>query len=158
MKLKTQTPLQQTEDLQKRLTVFETAVTALAETTSSGDLTGGHLGLPSFDEFEVLIERKNALLAGMRQYVAELQERIAKLRAMGSHKKLNARSDKPHIQYWEILAQLWIKVSGSVGPKRRQHLCGFLLACTPPTLFSAMTAQELERGAAAFVSYFFRFR
>jgi hypothetical protein len=155
---KSKTPLQQAEYLQKILTAFETAVTTLARTSSDGDLIGGHLGLPTFDQLDVLIQRKNGLRAAMRQYIAELQERIAKLKAMGSRKKLNARSHKAHNHYWEILARLWLKVAGSAGPKRRQHLCRFLLACTPPTLFPDMTAQELEQRSTAFVSYFFRSR
>jgi hypothetical protein len=156
--MKSITPLQQAENLQKILTAFETAVTTLAHTPSDGGLGGGHLGLPTFDQLDVLIERKNALRAAMRQYIAELRERIAKLKAMGSEKKLNARSHKVHNHYWETQALLWLKVTGSAGPKRRQHLCRFLLACTPPTLFPDMTAQELEQRATAFVSYFLRSR
>jgi hypothetical protein len=156
--MKLETPLQRAENLQKILTAFETAVTRLAHTPSDGGLGDGPRGLPTFDQLDVLIERKNALLAAMRQYIAELQERIAKLKAMGSQKKLNARSHKAYNLYWEILARLWLKVTGSAGPKRRQHLCRFLLACTPPTLFPDMTAQELEQRSTTFVSYFFRSR
>jgi hypothetical protein len=152
------TPLQQAEHLQKMLTAFERAVTMLASTARDGGLGGGFLGLPTFDQLDVLIKRRNALLAAMRQYIAELQERIAKLRAMGSYKKLNARSGKAHIQYWEILAPLWLKVTGSVGPKRRRHLCRFLLACTLPTLFPDMTLRDLEQSSKTFVSSFFRSR
>jgi hypothetical protein len=153
---KLKTPLQKAEDLQKTLTAFETAYTALARTSSDGDLCC--LGLPTFDQLDVLIKRKNALRAAMRQYIAELQESIAKLRAMGSQKQLNARSHKAHINYWEILARLWLKVTGSLGPKRRQHLRRFLLSCTPPTLFPDMTVQELEKSSTAFINYFLRSR
>ena len=112
---------------------------------------------PTFDQLDVLIERKNALLAAMRQYIAELQERIAKLKAMGSQKKLNARSHKAYNLYWEILARLWLKVTGSAGPATPTSL-QVLLACTPPTLFPDTTAQELEQRSTTFVSYFFRSR
>jgi hypothetical protein len=77
---------------------------------------------------------------------------------MGSFKKLNARSNKAHYHYWETLAPLWLKFTGNIGPKRRQHLCRFLLACTPPTLFPGMTLRDLEQSSKTFVSSFFRSR
>jgi hypothetical protein len=156
--MKPKTPLQQAKDLQKTLIAFETAFTRLAGTPSDGGLGCGHPGFPTDDEFGVLIGRKKALQATMRQYIAGLQERIAELRAMGSYQRLNARSHKAHNQYWEVLAKLWLKVTGSLGPKRRQHLSRFLLACRPPTLFPEMTEQELEQSLTTFVSYFFRSR
>jgi hypothetical protein len=156
--MKPPTPRQQAEDLQKILTAFETALTMLARTPSDGGLCGGHLGLPTFDKFDVLIERKNTLLAATREYIGGLQESIAKLRAMGNRSAQNARTHKEHYHLWEIVARLWLKVTGSAGPKRRQHLRRFLLACTPPTLYPGMTAQALKQSSSAFVSYFFRSR
>jgi hypothetical protein len=156
--IKLQTPLQEAKKLQKTLTAFQIAITALASTGSDGDLSGGNLGVPTFDLFHVLIQHKKTLLVAMGEYAALLEVEIAMLKAMGSYKELNAISRKPHNQYWEVLALLWLKIAGSVGPKRRQHLCRFLVSCTPPPLFPAMAAQELEHSAAAFADYFFRFR
>jgi hypothetical protein len=155
---KSETPLHQAERLQRTLTAFETALTMLASTHSDGGLRGGHLGFPTFDQFDVLIERKNTLLAAIREYIDGLQESIAKLREMGKRSAENARTHKAHHWYWEVLARLWLKVTGSAGPKRRQHLHRFLLACTPPTLFPDMTTQMLEQSSTAFVNYFFRSR
>lgn len=90
----------------------------------------------------------------MREYIGGLQESITNLRAMRNRSARNALTHKEHYHHWEIPAKLWLKVTGSAGQKRRQHLGRILLACTPPTLYPGMTAQALEQSSSAFVSYF----
>jgi hypothetical protein len=143
------TPKQRAESLRKEVDALDQALAVI-----NPDDVGP--GLPPDDVAHARQKRRTRLRTEMTLEIAERRRYIAKLEAAGSRSKDNARTT--HNDYWELLAKLWRQVAGSAGPKRRQRLGRFLLACTPPSLFADMTQQQLERSAAAFVSNYFRSR
>jgi hypothetical protein len=86
----------------------------------------------------------------MDQYMEELRNRIAELKQSGSSSAENART--VHGDYWNELTRLWMGLTGGLGPKRRQCLGRFLVACTPSWLFPDIPAQELEARIGHFLS------
>jgi hypothetical protein len=148
-KPKPSTPIQRAKKLQKMLVAFENALTMLRRTErpltafericySDDGLTGNQL-------------RQNNMLRDLLTWkVAELRGHIAKLKAKGGNSDKNAAT--MCTDYWRELTRLWNGVTGGSGAKPRQHLRQFLIACTPPTLFPDMTAQELEAKATHFLS------
>ena len=147
--VKAQTPKQYAAKLGDEVAALEKAL-AIIDPTHVGP------GLPTDDELEARINRRHALRAAMTLEIAERRQYIAKLEAKGSRSKDNARTASS--DYWDILEELWLKVTGSAGPKRRQRLRRFLLACTPPDLFPDMTAQKLGQKLDSFKDNFFKSR
>jgi hypothetical protein len=84
------------------------------------------------------------------EHVARLRKRIAELRAMGSPRVENARTR--HNDYWRDLTRLWKGITAEAGPKPRQRLRRFLIACTPLAMFPGMTAQQLRGKVDGFIS------
>ena len=143
------TPKQYAGKLQEEVIALEKAL-AMIDPTSVAP------GLPTDDKLEARINRRHALRAAMTLEIAERRQYIAKLEAEGSSSKYNARTT--YNGYWDELAKLWLKVTGNAGPKRRQHLRRFLIACTPPDLFPDMAAQELGQKLDSFINNFFKSR
>jgi hypothetical protein len=147
------TSIEQAKNLQKQLTAIENAIETIYRTETAYPKSVFQVGLEVPEALLTALPPK-PVLAAMWRYRDELQDRIAKLRAMGSRRDQNARTQ--HNDYWFELARLWRVVTNSAGKFRRQHLRRFLLACTPLTLFPDMTARELERKVDSFVARFFR--
>lgn len=139
--LKPKTPKQIAKEVQEEVAEFEKVL----------DLNARNL--PTFDELDARIERRKTLQAAIAEEIAERRAYLDKLEAAGSRSAENART--VYNDYWQILARLWLKATGSAGPLRRKRLGRFLLACTPSRLFD-MDTQKLEQSVTAFVSNFFR--
>jgi hypothetical protein len=146
--MRLRTPKQAAGKLRDKVAALENAL-AMVNPTDIGP------GFATDDELEARINRRHALRAAMMVEIAEWRKYIAKLEAEGSSSKHNARTASS--EYWSILAKLWLKVTGSAGSKRRQHLRRFLLACTAPDLFPEI-AQQLEQKVDSFISNFFKTR
>lgn len=143
------TPKQYAGKLQEEVIALEKALSMI-------DPTSVAPGLPIDEVLDARVKRRHALRAAMTMEIAERRQYITKLEAEGSSSKFNARTT--FNGYWDELAKLWLKVTGSAGPKRRQRLRRFLLACTPPDLFPDMTAQELGQKLGSFINNFLKSR
>jgi hypothetical protein len=146
------TPKQLAAKWQKELTKLRSAIDAVA-TFKFYDAPPPWL--PVSDRTRARIATYDVVRSAMADIIAEWQQRIDMLTTTDSLSSANAR--KPHIRYWKVLTRVCLKVTGSVGPKRRQRLRRFLLACTPPDLFPE-TAQELEQKLDSFINNFFKSR
>jgi hypothetical protein len=129
------TPAQVAERWEKTLRAFEAACSMQERMAIDNDYYSGDENLEDSAVFE---------------HVARLRKRIAKLRAMRSPRFENAHTR--HNDYWRELTRLWLGITGNAGPLRRKALAGFLLACTPPTMFPDMTAQALRQKIDGFIS------
>jgi hypothetical protein len=144
------TKIQQAERCEQELAAFRNALATLVRSYNADgdDLTE--------DQRLKRVGTNTALASALTKKIAERQERIVELRAMGSSSAHNARTVLG--DYWRKLAPLWLAIVGSTGPKRQQHLRRVLFACTPQTMVAVMSAPELERRAARFVKEFFESR
>lgn len=142
------TPTQVAEAYQKMVATLENACDLLARTPFEYD------SWYSDDDWDVdgrAYEVMALLIDELKRRIAKLKERIAKRRAERSPRGGNART--PHNDYWRELTRLWQGINGSAGPLRRKELRKFLLACTPPGLFSNMTdTAATERAIDGFFS------
>lgn len=140
------TPLEQAKNWQKRLAAIESALNTIYRTEMAypvGDLEAGHeVRLAEIGDEPVCRE--------MHRRIVEVKDRIAQLEAEGAHRNQNARTI--HSEYWNELTRLWIGITGGLGPKRRQCLARFLVACTPSWLFPDIPAQELKPRISHFLS------
>jgi hypothetical protein len=72
--------------------------------------------LPPFDEVDFRIGRRKILRAAIAQEIAEGRAYLDKLEAGGGPIGENARTLRS--EYWDKLARLWLKTTGSTGPFR----------------------------------------
>jgi hypothetical protein len=119
------TSKQATKEWRERVTALEQAFALL-------DPKRGYPGLPADRrDLAAKIKRRRALRGGLLREIAEHMELIAKLEAVGSSSKNNARTVLRG--YWETLLELWLPVA-TVSKNRRKHLQTFLCACSRPLL------------------------
>jgi hypothetical protein len=136
------TPIEQANRVEKEVATYEMALRILVNSYyADGDRSGDHVAI------------NTALQTALTRKIAADRERIAKWRAMGSRSAEGSRT--VHNDCWRDFAHLWLAVTGSAAPKRRQRLRRFLTACTRH-LFPKMTAQEFGRNLDGFIDNFFR--
>jgi hypothetical protein len=131
-------PIRRAKQLQNDRTVMQKAL-AIVRRNEWGD-----------DYFPTKMRTHVVLEASLTEYDAELSARIANKSAMGGRSAENART--VHSDYWKELRRLWMGITGGLGPRQRQCLTRFLVACTPSGLFPDIPAQELEARVTNFLS------
>lgn len=135
------TPIQLAERLAKELAAVEEVLAVLR---SSKRPTAFERIYYSDDSSTLhQIDRDDTLRVLLTSRAAELQKRIAKLRAKGGNSSKNAATLRT--DYWRELVRLCDEVTGGSGAKPLQRLRRFLIACTPATLFPDITAHDLKR-------------
>ena len=135
------TPRERADKLQDDVAAYGAALARLVGSYyADGNLTG--------EQMLARVENNTRLQTALTQKIAEDGDRIGKLTAMGSGSNENARTV---LGAWlDELTKLWLKLTGSTGPKRRQRLRSFLLACSGAP-FPDMTTKELGRKIDNFI-------
>jgi hypothetical protein len=123
------TPLQRAKELEKARIAVEKALAVLRH-AEAYDYPGNAAGNR---------EQLFTLYDLMTKKAAELQERIAKLKAMGGSGNQNRRTVQR--DYWRELARLWLGIT-KIHRYRRKHLRRFLFACSQPRPFKTAGLEQ----------------
>jgi hypothetical protein len=143
------TPLQRAESLDDTVTALQTALTMINGT----DLADDHTWRNDATQLRARLGRRYDMQDAITQEIADLKDRIAALKAMGSVRTANPKTLLN--DYLREQTRLWLALKPNVGGRRRKHLRRYLLHCSA-SLFANLIESDIESKIDAFVDNFLR--